>query len=280
MTEVFSGGNNTKKSAFETRFNSILSGKTDSLSIREILEYYIRDHYTVSLREGYDYCWSRFPAPFEMNAADLLEILSELFRQLGIRETRTVLDYLAGRYASGEEGSLETVLALSVLELMEKCENFEKGKAAPAEKGMEPLGHRPSGFDATLQYEIYEVTATYMDAAEILGGKKGRVGMTLSKVVIWNCSALCAGINLTEEEYGHFVEVYDGFFADQEKYFADLDMYQSLHGKIMSEFEKYFPYTLIYYDIAKDLTEEDGKKYRSWYAEGITGEEALDRFYE
>ncbi len=98
--DVIPGASSTENgSPLGVRFNNILSGGVDFLSIREILEYYLISRLHQTQRENYDYFWSNFLSPLEMNLTDLVEILSFMFSRnvLPDYETNTILDYMAGR---------------------------------------------------------------------------------------------------------------------------------------------------------------------------------------
>ena len=47
----------------------------------------------------------------------------------------------------------------------------------------------------------------------------------------------------------------------------------------MQEFESYFPYTLIYFDSGREMTQDKDRMYRNWYKYGIRDDAAINRFY-
>ncbi len=270
-----------------TRFNNIISGKTDSLSIREILEYYINEKQT-GLCEYYDYYWSNFPEHFEMNLVDLLDIISVLvnkhvFQIFDIVDCLTVVSCQYG--FAKEEGTENRILGqvqfIPAHEWLKKYDDFGQvrevleslgyGEDLPAGNILKPLGYRPAGFDAS-----YDITRSIVVAETIDGNKGGTTYLSASDILIWNCSALYAKRNLTKKEYEHFVKVYDHYYSQKNEWEADIVLYQRTHESIMNAFESCFPYTLIFTESAKDMTPEKERMFRNWYKKGIRGFDALD----
>ena len=278
----------------EVRFNNILSGKIDSLSIREILEYYCSENYS-GLREDYDYCWSNFSAPLEMNFTDLVEILTDLDRYSIFNMKANVLNYIVSEcYYRVTEPAKDVISSFPEMppsKMTQEFGDFEEVISALKAIGydpdtgdvmrsvVEPIDNRPKGFDAsTIRLGTIGLN-DYVEVAEILGNQRGTYNLSIADIAIWNCSALYAKQNLSKEEYRAFVNVYDGFYENKSMMRVDLAMYQALHRKIMAEFDKYFPYTLIYFDSGRDMTSSKEQMFRGWYKNGIRGDEAINRFY-